>query len=345
MTGRSSGWRALALFGVFAISALPTGQTDASSAADSRAERIRRVESELLPITASRAQLGQYANVRDRMRAYGVPGISIAVINNGHIDWAKGYGLSDVTTGTAVTPDTFFQAASISKPLAALGALILVEQGKLGLDTDVNQYLQQWKVPTNQTTQLHPVTLRTLLDHSSGLTDVAFPSYPPGKATTTPLQTLKAFSADIRVETVPGRQYNYTATAFLVLQKLMEDVTKTPFAQYMQSQVLRPLDMAHSTYDEPLPPSLLKSAAVGYYAGGTPLPGGYQYGPVSAAAGLWATPSDLARYVIELQQDYAGKQHGLLSPPMARQMLTTQIAYRGLGLVMSGNGDDIRFGH
>jgi CubicO group peptidase (beta-lactamase class C family) len=345
MTTPSPAWKVLAFLGFFALSALPTAHIATSSAAGARAERISRVESGLLPITATRSHLGQYANILDRMRAYGVPGVSIAVIADGRIDWAKGYGLADIATRTPVTSDTAFEAASLSKPLAALGAMILVERGKLGLDTDVNDYLRQWKVPNNRMTQVHPVTLRTLLDHSAGLTDVALPSYRPGEVAPTLAEALKTLAPGIRVETVPGRQYRYGATAFLVLQLLLQDVTKTPFPQYMQSQVFGPLHMSHSTFAEPLPGTLLESAAIGYYAGGVPVAGGYRFGPGSAASGLWATPSDLARYITELQRDYAGTDGGLLNPAMSRQMLSAQIAYRGLGVVLSGKGDDMRFGH
>jgi len=336
------------LLGVFAISAWASfslAHADPTGSGGRRAERIHRVESELLPITALPSQLGRYANLRDRMRAYGVPGISVAVIQNGRIDWAKGYGWANIAARTPVTADTLFQAASISKPVAALGALLLVEQGELGLDTDIDHDLRRWKVPGNQLTEVHPVTLRTLLDHSAGLTDVAFPDYRAGAETPTLLQTLETSSPAIRVETVPGRQYRYGATAFAVLQVLMEDASKMPFQAYMQSQVLRPLQMTHSTFEEPLPIRLTKSAALGYYAGGAPVAGGYRYGPELAVAGLWTTPSDLARFIVELQRDYAGKHPGLIDAALTRQMLSTQIAYRGLGVVISGKGDDSRFGH
>ena len=345
MTRRLSSWKSLAALLVIAMFALRAGHAEANRAATERAERIRRVESELLPVTATHSRLGQYASLRERMRAYGVPGISIAVIDGGRIDWAKGYGIANFAPRAPVTPDTLFQAASISKPVAAFGSLILVARGKLGLDTDVNRYLRGWHVPTNRMTDIHPVTLRTLLDHSAGLTDVPGPDYRPGESAPTLLQRLDGAGAAIRIESVPGQQYRYSAISFAVLQLLMEDVTSSPFATYMQANVLAPLHMTHSTFDEPLPTALIRSAAMGYYSGGAPVPGGYRFGPELAVAGLWTTPSDLARYVIEVQRDYAGTHRGLLSPAIAKQMLSAQIAYRGLGVVMSGRGEDIRFGH
>jgi CubicO group peptidase (beta-lactamase class C family) len=95
--------------------------------------------------------------------------------------------------------------------------------------------------------------------------------------------------------------------------------------------------MTHSTFEEPLSRRWLRLAATGYYAGGEPLQGGYRLGPELAVAGLWTTPSDLARFILALQEAYAGGRRGLLTPEMARQMLTVQIAYRGLGVVVSGS--------
>lgn len=308
-------------------------------------DRIQQVETGLLPVTATRSHLGAHASIAERMRAYGVEGLSIAVVDGGRIAWAKGYGLADAATRRAVTPETLFQAASISKPVATFGALLLVERGDLALDTDVNRYLREWQVPASALTTAHPVTLRTLLDHSSGLTSYEGPDYRTGESVPTLLQTLRAHAAEIRVVTVPGTQYRYSAMGFVVLQELIEEVTGQRLADYMQSSVLGPLGMTRSTFEQPLSRRWLHLAATGYHAGGDPLPGGYRMGPALAVAGLWTTPSDLARFIIALQGAYAGRSRGLLTPGMTRQMLSAQIAYRGLGVVLSGEGDDLRFGH
>jgi CubicO group peptidase (beta-lactamase class C family) len=320
---------------------LLSGQT---SAADVDSADVRRVEAELLPVASTHEQLGTYTSIQARMRAYGVPGLSVAVIEDGRIAWAKAYGVADSSAGAAVTPDTLFQAASISKPLAALGALLLVQRGKLGLDEDVNRYLQAWKVPSNAFTAAHPITLRTLLDHSSALSDVAFDNYSPTQRWPGIAAVLNDPSTAIHVESVPGRQYNYTATAYVVLQQLMVDASGQPFDVFMQSNVLRPLGMARSTFATPLPESLRSSAAMGHYSGTHRLADGYRTGPELAVAGLWTTPSDLARYIISVQQ-WQASAGGLISPALARQMVTPQIAFAGLGMVLSGDGEHVRFGH
>jgi CubicO group peptidase (beta-lactamase class C family) len=330
---------------LLAIGLLLPCQTPAANNESTSRAHIRRVESELLPITATRDKLGSYADIHDRMRAYAVAGLSVAVIENGHIAWARGYGVADTGTGAAVTPDTLFQAASISKPLAALGALLLVEHDRLGLDDDVNRHLKAWKIPTNAFTAAHPVTLRTLLDHSSALTDIGFDNYSPAQPLPALSDVLKNHSAAIRVESAPGRQYSYSATGYVALQQLMVDVTGQPFDMFMQSNVLRPLGMAHSTFAHPLPESLRRSAAMGHYSGGQRLPDGYRVGPELAVAGLWSTPSDLARYIIAVQQWHAGARRGLIGPNLTKQMLSPQIGHAGLGVVLSGDGEHVRFGH
>jgi len=139
-----------------------------------------RVEAGLLPIAATRDKLGSHATIEERLHAYGVAGLSVAVIDDGRIAWAKGYGVADKTTGQAVTPESLFQAGSISKPIAALGALLLVERGKLDLDGDVNRYLKNWKVPANAFTAAHPVTLRMRVTKAACSDSVFMPNHQGG---------------------------------------------------------------------------------------------------------------------------------------------------------------------
>ena len=312
-------------------------------------ELIHEVENDLLPISAPKSELGRLANIRDRMKQYGVPGLSLAVVADGRIAWAKGYGVADIRSNRAVTTDTLFQAASISKSLTAVGALLLVERGKLRLDDDVNRHFTSWRIPPNTFTASHPVTLRTLLDHSAGLTDAVFDNYEPGQPLPTLWQVLDgeppAHSPPIRVESVPGEQYSYSNSGYTVLQQLLVDASGQPFEGFMQSEILRPMGMMHSTFEEPLPESLLPSAATGHHAGGEPVPGGYRVSPELAVAGLWTTPSDIAGYIIQVQQWHAGRRGGLLSSQLVSQMLSPQIAYAGLGVVISGRGEGARFGH
>ena len=154
---------------------------------DGAAGLIARVEA---PQTPNRQGWDPYS-LQQLMERFGVPGLSVAVIKDGRIDIAKAYGLADVTAKSPVTPETAFQAASISKPVTAFAVMRLVEAGKLSLDENVNRYLKSWKVPENEFTRDRPVTLRALLSHTSGTGDgFGFPGYHPSSERPTLVQIL-----------------------------------------------------------------------------------------------------------------------------------------------------------
>ena len=215
-------------------------------------------------------------SIAERMRFYHVEGVSIAVIRDSKIEWAKGYGMADAEAKQSVTTTTLFQAGSISKPVAAMGALVLVQDGKLTLDGDINQFLKSWKVPANAHTGKAPVTLERLLSHTAGLTVHGFPGYAAGEAVPTVPQVLDgaapANTAPVRVDLDPGTQYRYSGGGYTIAQLAMTDVTGQPFPALMQRLVLGPLGMKASTYDQPLPAARLPEAAAGYDAEGKPDP-------------------------------------------------------------------------
>jgi CubicO group peptidase (beta-lactamase class C family) len=310
---------------------------------------IKRVEAGLLPIAAE--EIGIPANIRDRMQAYRVLGVSIAVIDEGKIAWAKGYGIADSTTGRPVTTKTLFQAASISKPISAMGVLLLVQNGLVTLDSNVNEKLQSWKVPESDTTRAHPVTIRMLLNHTAGLShgDSGGDPFALGDKLPTLLEALKgqppARSGPIRVVSPPGKTFEYSGAGYEVLQQLVTDVSGKPFEEYMQSEVLKPIGMTSSTFAQPLPASLRSIAATGHYAGGRAYPGSFQMGPELTVAGLWTTPTDIARYIISVQESYSGLLEKPLRAAIAREMLKPGLGNRGLGPAISGGGPSIRFGH
>jgi CubicO group peptidase (beta-lactamase class C family) len=326
---------------------LACGARAAAAPADAA---IRRVETGLLPVATAR--LGVRADLRERMRAYGVPGLSVAVIEDGRVAWVRGYGVADQASRRPVTPATLFQAASISKPVSALGVLLLAQQGRVRLDENVNDALTRWQIPDTEFTRARPVTIRMLLDHTAGLVHIDADTYVPfrpGEPLPTLLQILTgvppARGGAVRVESVPGQSFRYSGAGYEVLQQLVTDVSGDSFEDYMQSQVLRPLGMSHSTFLQPLPQSLSGAAATGHYAGGEALPGRYLVTPELTVAGLWTTPGDVARYVLSVQASYAGAGRGPLKQSFAQQMLTAGLGGRGLGPVMSGAGSAIRFGH
>jgi len=290
-------------------------------------------------------------NLIDRMAYYKVPGVSIAVINDYQIEWAKGYGVLEAGKDQPVTTETLFQTASSAKPMVAMAALHYVEAGELELDIDVNEKLVSWKIPENVFTAQAPVTLRRLLSHSAGLPYVPLHGYAQGLAIPNLQQILNgeppANSEPVRVVIVPGTQYSYSNGGYIIVEQLLEDVVGMPFEKMMQELILDPLQMDASTFEFLLPEELTPIAASGHLADGRVIPGGWHtYPEMGTGASLWATPSDVARFYIDLMLTYTGQSEKIISQEMAAEMLTPQIEDRGLGPWINDEGGDLfYFGH
>jgi CubicO group peptidase (beta-lactamase class C family) len=311
-------------------------------------QRITQIESCLAYPVEIKGEPPTCQTLEDQMRILHVPGISIAVIHHGAIEWAKGFSVAKLG-GDPVTADTMFQAGSVSKPVSALGVLHLVQQGKLSLDTDINKTLVSWKLPASPLAPGAIVTLRELLTHTAGLTIHGFPGYAAGEPVPTLVQVLNgekpANTGPVRLESMPGSQWKYSGGGITVMQLMVQDVTHLPFAQFMHDTVFAPLGMSHSTFEQPLPPSYHATAATPYDESGNPIPGGAHTYPEQAAAGLWTTPSDLARYVLELQQSLQGKATHVLNQDMTRKMLTPGKGHWGLGIEIGGSPAHPYFDH
>jgi CubicO group peptidase (beta-lactamase class C family) len=348
--------------------AKPTSEAEPRGSAQ---ERVQGVENGLIAMTAEADfKWGDPRPLAERMAHYGVPGVGIAVIDDYQLQWAKGYGVLEAGGDEPVTPDTLFHAGSIAKPVSAAAALVLVERGVLDLDGEINNDLVSWELPENEYTTDEKVTLRRLLSHSSGLTDgfaMRSSSDPEfdwwlaaeGETPTITIQQLLEAQppADegnpTRITRVPGTEYQYSNLGYGVLQLLMTDVTHRPFDELMQEAVLEPVGMTSSTFEQPLPEGLRDRASTEHYVDGEPFEGGRHHYPLLAAGGLWTTPSDLARFAIEIMRVYAGESDLLLSQEMAVEMLTSQIEVResplqdsyGLGVDLAGEGQGFRFMH
>jgi CubicO group peptidase (beta-lactamase class C family) len=305
---------------------------------------IQRIEDELLPAVLVAGEPIPLRMLSERMEHHRVPAVSIAVINNGELEWARAYGLADVEEGRPATTRTLFQAASISKLVAALAALKLVEDGMLDPDESVNEKLESWKVPENEYTAVEPVTLRRLLTHTAGTTVHGFPGYAADETVPTTIEVLdgRGNTDRIRVDTVPGSIWRYSGGGYTIAQLLLHDVAGRPFPEIMRETVLEPIGMSESTYEQPLPEPRRDQAASGYGADGTRVEGKWHTYPEMAAAGLWTTPTDLARYAIEIQKAYAAEPSAVLSSDMARHMLEPGMNDWGLGPAIGLGGKAFR---
>src|SRR6266436_4372277 len=286
--------------------------------------------------------------VPDRMAHYHVLGLSLACIHDGTVEWTQAFGIARVGGGP-VTPETLFQASSISMPVTALAVLRLVEQGKLNLDVDVSQYLRGWKLPTNRFTERKKATLRELLSHTAGATIHAFEDYAAGEKVPTLVEVLNgerpAKSAPVTIDFVPGTKFRYAGGNYAIIQQILTDVTGEPFPELMQELILQPLHMVHSTFQQPIPEKLRPLVGIPYDKEGNAIAGGPHTSPMMAVAGLWTTPSDLALFSLAIQDALAGKPGAIVSPSTAHEMLRPVLGNYALGFVIDGNGPNRYFFH
>ena len=291
-------------------------------------ERIKQVQSNLSGwVQIEGTPVGW--TLQDRMKFYHANGVSIAVIKDYKIEWAKGYGWADSAEQRPVTTSTLFQAGSNSKSLNAVGILKLVQEGKLDLYTDINTYLKTWKFPYDSLSKGKKITVANLLSHTAGLTVHGFPGYEKGDSIPTLIQVLNgerpANTDPIRSMNEPGLKSVYSGGGTEISQLIVQDITGQSYDKYMWENVLKPLDMTYSSYTQPPPASRGNLLATGYYNDGKPVKGKYHIYPEQAAAGLWTNPTDLAKYVIETQLALLGKSQKVLSKKMTELRLTPYI--------------------
>ncbi|WP_288380492.1 serine hydrolase [uncultured Massilia sp.] len=306
------------------------------------ANEIARIERGLRSAVGIQGAKPDTRTLDAEMRRLHVPGVSVAVIRNGKLAWAKGYGVAG-PNGAPVTPQTLFQAASISKPVTAMAALKMVETGQLDLDADINTALSSWKLPPSPSKR--PATLRQLLSHTAGTTISGFPGYAASAQVPTLLQVLDgkapANTGPVRIEGAPGDAWNYSGGGYTVVQQAMIDRSGRPFDALLEETVLKPLGMLDSSFAQPLPAALLARAAVPHDAQGKPYTGGPYTYPELAAAGLWTTPSDLAKFALAIQ----GGGAPVLSTTMQQTMLRPVMNDYALGLNIDGKAPRHAFAH
>ena len=288
--------------------------------------------------------------IEERMEHYGVPGVSIAVINNGKIEWTKVYGIMDKESKSPVTEKTLFQAASISKPVTAYAALTLVEQKKIALDEDINSFLKSWKLADNEFTQDKKVTLKNLINHSAGITVHGFLGYSPDLPVPTLVEVLNGTSPSNSspsvVDKIPEESFRYSGGGYNIVQQMMIDVEGKTFPEIMNQLVLQPLEMNNSTYNQPLTGEQLTLAATGYLPDGTMVKGKRHTYPEMAPAGLWTNAEDLARFAVNIQETLKDNSQKGLSKDMTTKMLTPFVEeFIGLGIFINKMNNEIYFGH
>jgi len=320
-----------------AHAAMNEGETD---------PRISLMERSLVDLSDRTKVDAPLWSLGDRMKEHGVPGVGIAILENGAIIWSKGYGVRSAGSSEAVDDDTVFSAGSISKLVNAALILRMVQDGRLDLDTDINLYLTSWKVPESEHTRSTAVTLRHLLSHTSGFSQHGFRDFEPGEPLPTILQTLNglppATHDPIRLLFEPGSSMKYSGGGITVSQLLVEDITGLSYARAAQIHVFEPLGMARSTFLNPLPQAH-GNIAKAHDKEGKPraIAGGYEFMPELAASGLWTSARDMAIFI----QALLGNKAFLKDESRQDMLSRSPRSWHGLGPRINGSGDGLFFHH
>jgi CubicO group peptidase (beta-lactamase class C family) len=316
------------------------------------AEVLKRMEAVEQSVSLNRFVIkgAPSPTLEERMAYYGVKGVSVAVINNGKVEWAKGYGWADAEQKIPVTTETLFQPGSISKSLNAMAVLSLVEDKKLSLKTDINQQLKSWQFPYDTSSHGKVITLRNLLSHTAGLGVHGFPGYEYGVPRPTVPQILDgappANTPPVRSLFEPGLRMQYSGGGTMISQLMAMDATGLPYDELVRRRVFAPLGMTSSFFTQPIPDSLRSRMALGYTDRGKPVPDGHTILLEQAAGGLWTTPSDLCKYILEVQQSRVGKSNKVLSKKTTQLMLTPYLdPNAGLGVFVEDHNGELYFQH
>jgi len=327
-------------------------------------QKIYRVENGLIEFKSfdgifqpDSAQLANPKTLAERMEYYNTPGVSIAVVNNYQIEWAKAYGIMDANTGEPVTTETIFEAASTSKLITAVMALQFVQKDLIELDKNVNNYLKSWQVPENEFTLKEKVTLRRLLTHQAGMPTTNY-DHDESIGYPTLIDVLNGESPALNKpavpELVPGSQWQYSNVAYNVIQLLLEDVSGKSFQQIAEEIIFKPLGMNSSTFIYPLDSERKKLEAMPHDAEGISREPAMHLTAL-AHGGLTTTPTDLAKFTNELMLSYQGKSGKIISQEMTKQLFSKECEIdqrkiplpfsEGLGVLLMGEGRDLLFTH
>ena len=264
------------------------GTSDDSAIDRTLESRIARIENGLTPSLQIKGQSPVTFNINERLDELNIPGLSVAFVANGEIEWKKAYGMADFASNRPMRTDTMLLAGSISKPVAALRAHQLVEEGVFDLDENINAYLSIWQLPDNEFTVSEKVTLRRILNHTAGLTVWGFPGYDNGDDIPSVVDVLDGLgnTDPVRVFKQPGESWLYSGGGYTIMQLAITETEGVTFPETMQRNVLDRINMQDSTYENPLPIKYHARAATGYRSNGDEVEGKWPIYPEMAAAGI-----------------------------------------------------------
>ncbi|MDE1468493.1 serine hydrolase domain-containing protein [Aurantiacibacter sp. D1-12] len=336
----------ISILALVSATLLPSADARPQESDPEQSARIAEFENGLRPPYGVAGEEPEVWSLEERMQHYNVPGVSIAVAIDGELVWARGYGVRDSESGGAVDTDTLFQAASLSKPVAALAALALVQDEVLALDQPANAFLTRWHIPDNEFTAQQPVTIRHLLSHRGGTTIHGFRGYPLGAGLPSLPQILAgtepANTEPVIVTQLPGESYRYSGGGYTILQLAIEDASGRSFADVVEGRIFHPAGMARSHFRYPVGDA---NAAIGHAGPESASMSDEQLAyPELAAAGMWTTPSELVR-LGSLVARSRNTEHFFLDQGLARQLVPDNAGEPGLGFGLNNDGDGVAFVH
>ncbi|WP_454759403.1 serine hydrolase domain-containing protein [Caulobacter segnis] len=329
--------------------ALAGGWAHAAPTSDLLKALDRGLRPTVLPagLPADRAAPGW--SLAERMAHHKIPGVAIAVIRDGKVVQAVGYGVREAGKPDKVDADTLFSVGSISKVATATTTMRLASQGKVDLDRNVDGYLKRWKLPASTLVPSPDVSLRMLLSHTAGLGVHGFADYQPSEPLPTLVQVLDgqtpAKNEAVRFKTPPGAVSDYSGGGITVEQAVIEDATGQSLAQLAKAEVFAPLGMARSTYEGPAVGAANIAHAHGGDGAPRALPRGWESFAEPGASGLWTSASDLGRLVGALIRSYQGRSDFLPQPLASAMMTEVSPGPFGLGPRLAGAGLERRFFH
>ena len=349
---------------ILALCLLPFGQSMAQSSVNQLSHKSLHEDGCITPDSSSTSQHTILNNLRkqvqflnadnttfsleQRMKALNVSAVSIAVIKNNKIDWSSAHGVTTAGTSAKVTCRTVFQAASLSKPIAMMGALKMAEKGVIDLDKNIQSYLTDFQLPQGKQTSDNPVTFRNILNHTSGLNSGGYWGYGQDEAIPSDLDIVKGVtptnSDPLAVLAPPATQLRYSGAGYTLAEIAMQDIFKQPFESIMKQWIIKPSNMTTADFTQPVNRQKHQSIAHGHQANGITVKGGWRNHPEQAAAGLWTNANDLALFLSEISKGYRGNS-AVFSKNVINELFTQEIENHFYGFRTLATGDNLAIAH
>ncbi len=268
-----------------------------------------------------------------------VHGVGFSYFDKSGIIYSNGFGFSNIDNRIKVDTTTVFQAASISKVICGIAVLKLVQENRIELDSNINNYLSSWKLDNPYDNYITP---RNLLNHRAGINVGGFDGYSdddkPLKSVVSILNADKGInSPKIEVKNEPNSEYQYSGGGYMILQQMIEDVTNLSYADFVRQEIFSKIGMESSFYTYP---SDSMNCSFGYYYNEKRVKNGWHTYPEQAAAGLWTTPNDLSRLLIEVLHTCNGESNQILSADFMKIFVSGNT---GLRIVENENDSLIGF--